>query len=79
MEKNRVSLLKANRNLEVYSFVLKDERGQALPLEGPHIPVADLVPLIPAQSYRPIRVNEDLLVFQPFCADSYVGQSPFSD
>jgi SRSO17 transposase len=58
MEKNWVSLLKANRNLEVHSFVLKDEQGEAVPLEGPHIQVADLVPLIPPQSYRPIRVNE---------------------
>jgi SRSO17 transposase len=58
--KDWVSLLKCNRNLEVHSFVLKDEQGQAIPLEGPHIQVQDLVPLIPAQSYRPIKVQDQI-------------------
>lgn len=66
-EKDWVSLLKSNRNLEVHSFVLKDERGQAVPLEGPHIQVAELVPLIPTQSYRPICVNDQTYWCFTFC------------
>jgi SRSO17 transposase len=65
--KDWVSLLKSNRNLEVHSFVLNDERGQPVPLEGPHIQVADLVPLIPTQSYRPIRVNDQTYWCFSFC------------
>jgi SRSO17 transposase len=66
-DKDWISLLKSNRNLEVHSFVLKDEQGQAVPLEGPHIQVADLVPLIPAQAYRPIRVNDQTYWCFSFC------------
>jgi SRSO17 transposase len=66
-EKDWVSLLKSNRNLEVHSFVLKDEQGQAVPLEGPHIQVAELVPLIPTQSYRPILVNDQTYWCFTFC------------
>jgi hypothetical protein len=50
--KDWISLLKKNRNLETNSFVLKDAAGQPLRLEGPHIAVEDLVPLIPPMAYR---------------------------
>jgi hypothetical protein len=50
--KDWISLLKKNRNLETNSFVLKDAAGKAIRLEGPHIAVEDLVPLIPPTAYR---------------------------
>src|SRR6266849_7333519 len=56
--KDWISLLKKNRNLETNSFVLKDTAGTPLRLEGPHIAVEDLVPLIPPTAYRAITVGE---------------------
>ena len=53
-----VSLLKKNRKLEVHSFVLRDEAGQPITLTGPHIKVEELVPLIPANAYRKVKVGE---------------------
>ena len=53
-----VSLLKKNRKLEVNSFVLRDERGQPIALTSPHIKVEDLVPLIPPNAYRKVKVGE---------------------
>jgi SRSO17 transposase len=57
-QKDWVSLLKHNRNLEVHSFQIKDAQGQAIALEGPHIKVEDFVPLIPLEAYRKTSVNE---------------------
>jgi hypothetical protein len=56
--KDWISILKKNRNLEVYSFVLKDADGKGIPLEGPHISVEDFVPLISANSYRAVQVGD---------------------
>jgi hypothetical protein len=56
--KDWLSLLKKNRNLETNSFVLKDTTGQPLRLEGPHIAVEDLVPLIPPTAYRAVTVRD---------------------
>jgi len=56
--KDWISLLKKNRNLETNSFVLKDATGNRIPLDGPHISVEDLVPLVPAQAYRPVTVGD---------------------
>jgi hypothetical protein len=53
------SLLKKNRNLETNSFVLKDAEGQPIRLEGPHIAVEDLVPLIPPTAYRAVTVGDN--------------------
>ena len=52
-----ISILKRNRNLETASFTLKDASGTAIPLAGPHIAVADLVPLIPANAYRAVTIG----------------------
>ncbi len=52
-----ISILKSNRNLETASFVLKDASGTAIPLTGPHVAVADLVPLIPPHAYRAVTVG----------------------
>jgi hypothetical protein len=57
-KKDWISILKKNRNLETNSFVLKDGTGKGIPLVGPHTPVEDLVPLIPATAYRPITVGD---------------------
>jgi len=56
--KDWISLLKKNRNLETNRFVLKDTAGTPIRLEGPHIAVEDLVPLIPSTAYRAITVGE---------------------
>ena len=57
-KKDWISILKKNRNLETNSFVLKDADGKRLRLDGPHISVEDLVPLIPATAYRAVAVGE---------------------
>jgi SRSO17 transposase len=57
-KKDWISLLKKNRNLETSSFVLKDAAGKPIPLEGPHIAVEDLVPLIPPTAYRAVTVRD---------------------
>jgi hypothetical protein len=56
--KDWISILKKNRNLETNSFVLKDADGKRIPLDGPHIRVEDLVPLIPATAYRAVIVGD---------------------
>jgi hypothetical protein len=56
--KDWISLLKTNRGLETASVQLRDANGWTLKLPGPHIAVEDLVPLIPAQAYRPVTVKE---------------------
>src|SRR5207249_5872609 len=57
-KKDWISLLKKNRNLETNSFVLKDAAGKPIRLEGPHIAVEDLVPLIPPTAYRAVTVRD---------------------
>jgi DDE superfamily endonuclease len=57
-QKDWISLLKKNRNVETHSFVLKDAAGKPLQMEGPHIAVADLVPLIPPTAYREVTVGD---------------------
>jgi hypothetical protein len=56
--KDWVSLLKKNRLLETASFQLRDVNGWAMKLPAPHIAVEELVPLIPANAYRPVTVRE---------------------
>jgi SRSO17 transposase len=56
-KKDWISLLKKNRNLETNSFVLKDAAGHSIPLEGPHITVEELVPLIPRTAYRAVTIR----------------------
>jgi hypothetical protein len=57
-KKDWISLLKKNRNLETNSFVLKDAAGTPIRLEGPHLAVEDLVPLIPPTAYRAVTVRD---------------------
>jgi hypothetical protein len=55
--KDWISLLKKNRLLETASFRLRDANGWALKRPGPHLAVEELVPLIPANAYRPVTVR----------------------
>jgi len=57
-KKDWISLLKKNRNLETNSFVLKDAAGTPIRLEGPHMAVEDLVPLIPPTAYRAMTMGD---------------------
>lgn len=57
-KKDWISILKKNRNLETNSFVLKDTQGKPIQLEGPHIAVQDLVPLIPPTAFREVKVDD---------------------
>jgi len=57
-KKDWISLLKKHRNLETNSFVLHDAVGNRIPLAGPHLAVADLVPLIPPTAYRAVTVRD---------------------
>ena len=57
-KKDWISLLKKNRNLETNSFALKDAGGKPIRMEGPHIAVADLVPLIPPSAYHAVPVGD---------------------
>jgi hypothetical protein len=56
--KDWISILKKNRNLETNSFVLKDAEGKPIQLQGPHISVEDLVPLIPPTAFREVKVDD---------------------
>ena len=56
--KDWISLLKKNRLLETASFHVRDANGWPLQLPSPHIAVEELVPLIPANAYRPVKVQE---------------------
>ena len=38
--------------------MLKDAEGKPIPLEGPHIKVEDWVPLIPANAYQKLEINQ---------------------
>jgi DDE superfamily endonuclease len=56
--KDWISLLKKNRLLETASFHLRDANGWPRQLPSPHIAVAEIIPLIPANAYRPVTVQE---------------------
>ena len=57
-KKDWISLLKKHRNLETNSFVLKDAAGKPIRLDGPHIAVEELVPLIPRTAYQAVTVKD---------------------
>jgi hypothetical protein len=67
-QKNWVSLLKRNRNLETQSFQLKDAEGQPIVWPKPHIKVEELVPLIPSPAYRKVEVRQQSYWCFTFCA-----------
>lgn len=57
LEKDWISIVKKNRNIEVNSFVLRDEAGQPVPLNGTHIKIEDLVPQVPRNAYQKISIG----------------------
>jgi hypothetical protein len=58
VQKDWVSMLKHNRNLETNSFVLKHAAGEPISFAGPHVKVDDLVPHIPRSADRAVTVGE---------------------
>ena len=56
--KDWLSLLNTNRLLETASVHRRDLNGWALKLPSPHMAVEGLVPLIPANAYRAVKVGE---------------------
>jgi hypothetical protein len=66
-DKDWVSLLKANRNLEAYSLRIQDDSGQRLTFDSPHIKVKDLLPLIPKSAFSPIQVGQHSYWCFSFC------------
>jgi hypothetical protein len=56
--KDGVSLLKKNHLLETARFPLRAVNGWALKLPGPHLAVEEVVPLLPANAYRPVTGRE---------------------
>jgi SRSO17 transposase len=67
-QKNWVSLLKRNRNLETSSFQLNDATGQPIVLPAAQIKVEDLVRLIPPTAYRKIVQDAKQYWCFTFCA-----------
>jgi hypothetical protein len=56
-QKDWVSLLKTNRNLEADSIRLRDAQGQRIEFTAPHLKVEDLVRLIPKSAFHPIELD----------------------
>ena len=56
--KDWISILKKNRKLETNSFTLRDAEGQPVPLEGPHLKVEELVPLIPQNAFQKLEIDQ---------------------
>jgi len=54
-----VSLAKKNRNLELASFLLRDEAGQPVSVTGPHVKIEAFVPLIPKNAYQRIAIGDN--------------------
>jgi SRSO17 transposase len=57
-DKNWISLLKKNRNLETNSFTLRDAEGKPILLAGPHIQVEELVKLIPHTAFQKVEIDQ---------------------
>lgn len=57
LNKDWISILKHNRNLETQSLRLRNKEGNLLSFDAPQIKVKDLVPLIPQNAYKPILMD----------------------
>ena len=57
-QKNWVSLLKKNRNIESHSLTLRDVGGEVIKFSKPHIKLENLVPLIPKKSYKQVTISD---------------------
>jgi Transposase DDE domain len=56
-QKDWISLMKTNRNVEVASCTVRDADRQPISIPGPHIKVAALVALLPANAYKPVTIG----------------------
>lgn len=56
-DKDWVSILKHNRNLETNSIRLRDKDGKPISFDKPSIKVKDLISLIPQNAYKPITFD----------------------
>ena len=66
-QKDWVSLLKRNRNLETQSFQLKDSLGQPILFSQSQIKVENLVPLIPKSAYQKVEIEQKNYWCFTFC------------
>lgn len=66
--KDWVSILKSNRNLEAHSIRLKDETGQLITWSTPHIKVEELLRLIPKTAFKAQTVGKHTYWCFTFCA-----------
>jgi SRSO17 transposase len=57
-DKNWISLLKINRNIETNNLIIKDEAGQNIKFDKPKIKLQDLIPYIPANAFKPVQIGE---------------------
>jgi len=57
LNKDWISILKHNRNLETNSFQLRDAHGIPIAFDRPQIKVSELVPLLPQTAYQPVTVD----------------------
>lgn len=57
-QKNWISLLKLNRNIQTQNLSIKDDNGQAISFDDPKIKVEDLIPLIPKSAFKPVQIGE---------------------
>jgi len=57
LDKDWVSILKHNRNLETQNLRLRDVDGKLISFAGPHIQVEALVPQIPHNAYQSISIH----------------------
>ena len=58
LQKNWISLLKLNRNIQTQNLVIKDDKGQTIRFDEPKIKVEDLVPLIPKSAFKPVQIDQ---------------------
>jgi len=57
-DKNWISLLKINRNIETNNLIIKDEAGNRVNFEKPTIKVQDLIPLIPGSAFKAVEIGD---------------------
>ena len=58
LEKNWISLLKLNRNIQTQNLIIKDDSGQTISFDKPKIKVEDLIPLIPKSAFNPVQIGD---------------------
>ena len=56
--KNWISLLKLNRNIQTQNLIIKDDQGQTISFDKPKIKVQDLIPLIPKSAFKAVQIGQ---------------------